>query len=187
VFWLDASGAALSSYTTIVGTVSGYVSAWTNNALSGYVTAPAGAAKAIVKIATSAGEPGYWDIDDVLYQPTINQTANGQTGSNIPTSGSGDYSAYRAKSETTIASSYYGLEKLYFTGTSGELLLLGVGGGVPSMAVDDGAGNAINIFVAAGFPIIQITTSGVIHTGVTGETITTSGGVRTIRGGVVCG
>ena len=123
--WLDANRASITPFTTNIGTVGGYVSAWTPLAVTGYVTVPNNAAFAIVRVSTSASEPagGYWDIDDVVMQAVLSQNVGGNVAEVVQGGSSGSYGAFRA---TAVAySAVYGQDFTTMTGGSaGQTLLL---------------------------------------------------------------
>jgi hypothetical protein len=106
VYWYDSSGALISS--SVIGSVSGYVSSWTLGP-SGAASAPAGAASAGIAISNSASETssGYWDVDDVFVQPVPNQTSSGQTGV-LFGNGTVQTSAAQSIASNTNANPWYG-------------------------------------------------------------------------------
>jgi hypothetical protein len=210
IVWLDANNAPLTPYTTILGTVSGYVSAWEAVGVSGYVTAPSNAAKAIVKISTSAGETGYWDVDDAFMQPSQNQTANSQTNTGVPSAGSSDYSALRAYSQVDSSSSYYGRRYMglvapdgseyYASVSSGNVTCFTASGpslryqtGAHSLSSqaditvgDNTANSLISFIVQSGVVYTTIILSGVSFSGYNGTVQAAYAANKPVKAGIIC-
>jgi hypothetical protein len=87
VTWKDGYGNTISGPTAIA-TNSGFISAWTLG-LIGWATAPAASNVAFVEVVVNNSETstGYWDVGQIVMQPTMNQNSGSQTQSNVPTSG----------------------------------------------------------------------------------------------------
>lgn len=195
VDWLSSSLAPLTPYTTVIGTVSGYVAAWTNPSISGYLTAPTGAAFAIVKVATAMAEPGYWDVDDVLVQPVINQTAAGttaSTGQSVTGAGTSVFTAQAAAAGAT-----YGMDHTLITNSLPDSLtltprsvilshLLGGGGyGLIQVVNSDGSKSIALQVTDAGAPAIGVTIGGVGYVGLNGTIQDNFGVNHTVKCGLI--
>jgi hypothetical protein len=214
IVWLDANNAPLTPYTTIVGTASLYVPSWEAVGVSGYVTAPSNAAKAIIKIALSANEPsgGYWDVDDAFMQPVISQTGNSQANTTNPSANSSDHSALRATSLIDSSNSYYGRRQAFLVApdgvtkaqisvsnavatllalTTGSQAIFGNSSG-PLWQLSDTANNySVSLQMPCGngglfAPQLTIVLAGVVFTGYTGTVQAAYAANKPVKNGMIC-
>jgi len=194
VDWLNSSSGFIS--TTTVGMASAYLSAWSPKAITGYVTVPANAAFGILRIATGASEPGYWDVDDVVMQPVLSQVTNDGTAEVSTGADGSNTGVFRAQG--IVYSGVYGQDFAQLVGGSGGQVLrlanngLSVrmthgGSGVGQIAI--GHADSYHAFVidfsdSTGIRLAQFI-AGATFIGHNG-TVTTAAGSKPVRNGLIC-
>jgi hypothetical protein len=177
ILWLNNNGASAGAASVFSAT--GYINTWTLGP-SGFVMAPSGAVSAILMLQNNSSTPsgGQWLYDDVNLQPVINQTGNGQVNSTSPTAQSSGYSAVRASSVATMASSVNGLSSARITEAGGAVASFAALGGAAQWTLD-GGGVLANGSANASAAFITVSVGGTV----TGFYTNTGGGLP----GYVCG
>ena len=183
VDWLNSSNSIISS--TTVGSATGFLSAWTQKAITGYTTVPAGAAFAVIRVSTNASQPGgaaFWDVDDVVMQAVLSQSISDNLAEVSNGSSSDGYGVFRAVGVNFSA--VYGQNYLRMLGGafSEELLLNNT---TFSMAQGGSGGNAFMLLSqgsATGIAIVQ-RIMGSLYSGYNGTVASASG--RNVKNGLI--
>lgn len=192
LIWINAAGAAIAE--AVIGTVSGYVSAWELGP-SAMLTSPAAAATAVIVLQNNAAEPtgGAWYVCNVQMQPVIQQTTNGQLISSAPNGSSTglNLSSVSISAGATLGNNGLGFYELNISNAGGSVSAyppeVDSSGYVGEISLGDASNNyamgmVLNI---GGNSYFGITTGGTSYAGYTGTLAAAISAGKSVKGGII--